>query len=118
MEKLEKKIKNIESKLDADLIFKIMQSTRKEISKELIEKVEKQIKNKISKMTKQFLNTQQRGGYQEAADYLIAFIEYLNQQGREQEGKILLQKFQEEYRNYSVYKKCLKNALERSDIGE
>lgn len=118
MEKLEEKIKNIESKLDADLIFKIMQSTRKEISKELIEKVEKQIKNKISKMTKQFLNTQQRGRYQEAADYLIAFIEYLNQQGREQEGKILLQKFQEEYRNYSVYKKCLKNALERSDIGE
>lgn len=44
MEKLEEKIKNIESKLDADLIFKIMQSTRKEISKELIEKVEKQIK--------------------------------------------------------------------------
>lgn len=118
MEKLEEKIKNIESKLDADLIFKIMQSTRKEISKELIEKVEKQIKNKISKMTKQFLNTQQRGRYQEVADYLISFIEYLNQEGREQEGKILLQKFQEEYRNYSVYKKCLKNALERSDIGE
>ena len=104
--------------MDVELIFKIMQSTRKEISKEIIEKVEKQIKNKISKMTKQFLNTQQRGRYQEAADYLIAFIEYLNQQGREQEGKILLQKFQEEYRNYRAYKKCLKNALERSDIGE
>ena len=118
MEKLAEEIKKIESKLDTDLIFKIMQSTRKEISKELIEKVEKQFKNKMSKMTKQFLNTQQRGRYQEVADYLIAFIEYLNQQGREEEGKILLQKFQEEYRYYSVYKKCLKNALERSDIGE
>lgn len=117
-EKLIEEIINIEKNLDTDLILKIMQETRKEIPKGLIEKVEKQFRNKISKVTKQYLKAQQRGMYQEVADYLITFVEYLYQEGRIQEGKELLQKFQEEYRYYNVYKKCLKNALERSSIEE
>ena len=95
-----------------------MKNTKKEIPEELIKKVEKQFENKISKITKKYLKTQQRGRYQEVADYLIAFVEYLRQEGRINEGKILLQKFQEEYTHYNVYKKCLKNSLERSSIGE
>ena len=113
-EKFVEEIKNIENNIDTDLIFKIMQATKKEIPEELIKKVEKQFENKISKITKKYLKTQQRGRYQEVADYLIAFVEYLSQEGRVNEGKILLQKFQEEYTHYNVYKKCLKNSLERS----
>ena len=115
-EKFVQKIKNIENDLDTDLIFKIMQATRKEIPEELIEKVEKQFENKISKITKQYLKAQQRGNYQEIADYLVLLVEYLHQEGRTYEGKILLQKFQDEYRYYNAYKKCLKNSLERSSI--
>lgn len=117
-EKFVEEIKNIENNIDTDLIFKIMQATKKEIPEELIKKVEKQFENKISKITKKYLKTQQRGRYQEVADYLIAFVEYLSQEGRVNEGKILLQKFQEEYTHYNVYKKCLKNSLERSSVGE
>ena len=117
-EKFVEEIEDIENNLDTDLIFKIMQATKKEIPEELIEKVEKQFENKISKITKKYLKTQQRGRYQEVADYLIAFVEYLSQEGRVNECKILLQKFQEEYTHYNVYKKCLKNSLERSSVGE
>lgn len=117
-EKFVEEIKNIENSINADLILKIMKNTKKEIPEELIKKVEKQFENKISKITKKYLKTQQRGRYQEVADYLIAFVEYLRQEGRINEGKILLQKFQEEYTHYNVYKKCLKNSLERSSIGE
>lgn len=119
-EKFVEEIKNIENNIDTDVILKIMQATKKEIPEELIKKVEKQFENKISKITKKYLKTQQRGRYQEVADYLIAFVEYLSQEGGVNEGKILLQKFQEEYThyNYNVYKKCLKNSLERSSVGE
>ena len=117
-EKFVEEIKNIENNIDTDVILKIMQATKKEIPEELIKKVEKQFENKISKITKKYLKTQQRGRYQEVSDYLIAFVEYLSQEGRVNEGKILLKKFQENYTHYNVYKKCLKNSLERSSVGE
>ena len=116
-EKFTEEIRKIQNDLEIYTIFKIMKITKKEISKVFIEKIEKQFENKISKVTKKYLKSQQRGRYQEVSDYLIAFIEYLSQEGRVNEGKILLQKFQEEYTHYNAYKKCLKNSLERSSVG-
>lgn len=116
---LTSEIKEIDSSLQVDEIFNIMKHTKNDkISKEFIEKIEKNFTNKIAKKTKSILGSQARGSYQKVANYLVILVEHIHQEGRTTEAKVLLQKYQEEYKKYNLYRKCIQEELKKSSIVE
>ena len=54
--------------------------------------------------------------YDEIANYLVVLIEHMYQEGRKEEAMQILQKYQEEFKRYSAYRKCIKNEIEKSSI--
>ena len=116
-ENLKREILKVDYQLDTQEILKIMEITRnKELSSNLIEKIETNYKKKIQSKTKPILNRQERGMYDEIANYLVVLIEHMYQEGRKEEAMQILQKYQEEFKRYSAYRKCIKNEIEKSSI--
>ncbi len=116
-ENLKREILKVDYQLDTQEILKIMEITRnKELSSNLLEKIETNYKKKIQSKTKPILNRQERGMYDEIANYLVVLIEHMYQEGRKEEAMQILQKYQEEFKRYSAYRKCIKNEIEKSSI--
>ena len=102
--------------IDIKELFNIMELTKKEVAQEFILKIEKEFKNKIARKTRDYLSRQERGMYIVVATYLVILVEHLYQEGRKEEALILLQTYRENYKQYSAYKKCLNEALNKSSI--
>ena len=116
-ESLKREISKVEYKLDTQEVLNIMKTTRnKELSSNLLEKIETNYKKKIQSKTKPILNRQERGMYDEIANYLVVLIEHIYQEGRKEEAMQILQKYQEDFKRYSAYRKCIKNEIEKSSI--
>ena len=115
-EELKTKIKQMNLSIDIKELFNIMELTKKEVAQEFILKIEKEFKNKIARKTRDYLNRQERGMYIVVATYLVILVEHLYQEGRKEEALILLQTYRENYKQYSAYKKCLNEALNKSSI--
>ena len=116
-ESLKREISKVEYKLDTQEVLNIMKTTRnKELSSNLLEKIETKYKKKIQSKTKPILNRQERGMYDEIANYLVVLIEHIYQEGRKEEAMQILQKYQEDFKRYSAYRKCIKNEIEKSSI--
>ena len=91
--------------------------TKKLLKEALLELMgEKEFKNKIARKTRDYLSRQERGMYIVVATYLVILVEHLYQEGRKEEALILLQTYRENYKQYSAYKKCLNEALNKSSI--
>lgn len=115
-ENLKDEIKTLNYSLDAEEIINIMNGSKKEMDKEIFEKVEMKYKKKIQKDTKTILSRQDRGMYESIANYLVTFAEHIYQEGRKEEAQQLLQEYQEEYKRYSAYRKCIQNEIKKSSI--
>ena len=115
-EELKTKIKQMNLSIDIKELFNIMELTKKEVAQEFILKIEKEFKNKIARKTRDYLSRQERGMYIVVATYLVILVEHLYQEGRKEETLILLQTYRENYKQYSAYKKCLNEALNKSSI--
>lgn len=116
-ENLKREILKVEYQLDAQEVLNIMEITRnKELSSNLLEKIETNYKKKVQSKTKPILNRQERGMYDKIANYLVVLIEHIYQEGRKDEAMQILQKYQEEFKRYSAYRKCIQNEIGKSSI--
>ena len=115
-ENLKDEIKTLNYSLDTEEIINIMNGSKKEMDKEIFEKVEMKYKKKIQKDTKTIVSRQDRGMYESIANYLVTFAEHIYQEGRKEEAQQLLQEYQEEYKRYSAYRKCIQNEIKKSSI--
>lgn len=109
---LEYKIKNIDNELCIEEIYLINNSIEKKyIVNENKLNIEKEFAKKFAKITKEVLNTQQRGRYDEIATYLMILVEHYYKEDRKDEAIELLKKYKNEYRRYTAYTKCIKEKI-------
>lgn len=113
---LKNEIIKLDYSSEIDQILNIMDFTKKEIKKEFIESIENNFSKKIKKETQYILQIQDRARYQKIANHLVILVEHLYQEERQTQAKELLQKYQEEYKRYNAYRKCIKEELEKSSI--
>lgn len=116
-EQLIRELKSIENINQTDEVLKIMNFDRKNnIAREFINKIEENFRDKIKKETEEYLSRQERGRYGKVATYLVTLVEHIYQEERQIEAKELLYNYQEKYRRFNAYKKCIKESLEKSSI--
>lgn len=116
-QKLKSEILEVDYKLDTQEVLNIMKMTRnKELSSNLLGKVETNYKEKVYAKTKPILNRQERGRYEEIANYLVVLAEHIYQEERREEARQLLQKYQEEFKRYSAYRKCIQEEIGKSSM--
>ena len=112
---LKNEINKVSCSLDTEEIVKIMYITKNDkITDEFKEKIESILKRKVTSKTKKILGTQERGRYQQVAKYLVILVEHFYQEGKVEEAKKLLYKYENEYKRYSAYRRCIQEELGKS----
>lgn len=112
---LKNEIDKVSCSLDPEEIVKIMNITKNDkIANEFKEKIESILKRKVASKTKKILGTQNRGEYQQVAKYLVILVEHFYQEGKVEEAKNLLYKYEKEYKRYNAYRRCIQEELGKS----
>ena len=77
---------------------------------------ERSFSSKISRKTKEILGRQERGHYSKMAKYLVILAEHYYEENKLEEFRQLLYKYQQEYKKYTLYQRCIKEELGNSSI--